>query len=180
MGVLAVGGGSGRGKQKKKGESVGGGPLSRKGGESSPPAPVAEHPTLSRSQPAAGMGSVGARVPSLPLTAAVLIRGKKEKFSYSDALKKARENIPFRELAIDETSFKRTVNSGLPVEICGSRGSEAANVLAEIFSLLPGAMMRKAERSGEVRLVGFDESNQTEELASAWGGVEPLKLKRCA
>lgn len=73
--------------------------------------------------------SVTSRKP--PKTAAVMIVGNSEDFSYADALKRARAKISLDELRIERTKIRRAANSGMLIEVMGPEGTDKANVLAE-------------------------------------------------
>lgn len=126
------------------------------------------------SEESAGMGrQVQNRAKSprrrLPSTAAVVITGKRENFSYAGALKEARGKISLAELDIDNLKIRKTFNGGRIIEISGPEGQTKADLLADRLKVLlqNEAIITRPIKKGEIRLIGMDDSVEEEEVRAA-------------
>lgn len=104
-----------------------------------------------------------------PRSAAVTIRiddKDKDKFSYANVLKKARDNISLEEIGIEETRIRRTAAGSILIEIPRIGKSEVADRLAtELHRVLEGeATVARPTIRGELRLFGLDDSISREEI----------------
>ncbi|KMQ90172.1 gag-pol polyprotein [Lasius niger] len=108
-----------------------------------------------------GKPAIATRKP--PRTAAVMITGLKEEFSYAAALKKARESIELDKLEIERTKIRRAANGSLLIEVLGPNGSSKASALEEKLRevLKEEAKVSRPVVKGEIRLVGLDISTST-------------------
>ncbi|XP_032690656.1 uncharacterized protein LOC116853630 [Odontomachus brunneus] len=116
-----------------------------------------------------GSGKPAAAKPprrKVPKTAAVTITGRDAGFSYSDALRTAREKISLAELGIEQTRIRRAVNGGVLIEIGGTEGPAKAESLASRLSevLGPGATVVRPTIKDDLRIVGLDDSVTTDEV----------------
>lgn len=75
--------------------------------------------------------SIG-RVRNPPRTAAVMITGRKENFSYAAALKKARDEISLEQLKIEGTKIRGAANGSMLIEVRGPDGQTKAKALRKI------------------------------------------------
>lgn len=62
-----------------------------------------------------------------PKSAAVMIVGEGEEFSYAEALKKTRSKISLDELRIESTKIRKAANGGMLIKVLGPDGSSKAN-----------------------------------------------------
>jgi len=95
-----------------------------------------------------------------------MITGKSNDFSYAAALKKARSAISLDELEIDKTKIRRAANGDILIKILGAEGAGKANTLADKLRavLQEDAKVARPIKRGEIRLVGLDESDTTEDV----------------
>lgn len=104
-----------------------------------------------------------------PRTAAITIRIKdedKDKTSYANILKKARDNIPLDKIGVGTTRIRKTAAGNVLIEIPGSTKNEDADRLAEeLHRVLDGeAVIARPIVRGELRLFGLDDSINKEEI----------------
>ncbi|KMQ84932.1 gag-pol polyprotein, partial [Lasius niger] len=110
-----------------------------------------------------------------PKTAAVMIVGRGDDFSYAEALKKARESISLDALEIDRTKIRRAANGGILIEVLGLGGSGKALALKEKLHdvLRDRAVVSRLVAKGEIRLVGLDcttSANEVLNVVASLGG----------
>lgn len=94
-----------------------------------------------------------------PRSAAVTIRIQeedKDKFTYADALKKARDSISLEKLGIGKTRIRKTAAGNVLIEIPGNSKNEEADRLAtELYKVLKDkALVARPIIKGELRLFG--------------------------
>lgn len=65
----------------------------------------------------------------IPRTSAINRKGKKDDFSYTDALRRARTNISLSELQIGSPKIRKGVNGATIIEISGPENAEKADKL---------------------------------------------------
>lgn len=101
-----------------------------------------------------------------PKTAAVMIVGREEGFSYAEALKKARESISLEQLEIDRTKIRRAANGGILIEVLGPGGAGKALALKEKLHeiLQDKAVISRPVAKCEIRLVGLDCTTSADEV----------------
>ncbi|CAL1672271.1 unnamed protein product [Lasius platythorax] len=104
-----------------------------------------------------------------PRTAAVMITGLKEGFSYASALKKARESISLDKLNIEKTKIRRAANGNMLIEVIGHNGAGKAIALKEKLSkvLKDEARITRSVVKGDLRLVGLDVSTSSKDVIKA-------------
>lgn len=109
------------------------------------------------------------RPPRPPVSSAVTITGRSEGFSYATALKSARENINLEALGIRTSRVRKTVNGGLLIEISGEDSKvKAEELVTQLRNVLQdSAAVACPTKKRELRIVGFDESVTTSEIAGA-------------
>lgn len=117
-----------------------------------------------------------------PKTAAVVISARSGEFSYSDALKKARENISLTEMGINKPKLRVTVNGDRLIEIPGSDGAKLADELAsELRKIFKDeAHVTRPYMKGELRLIGLDDSvssGEITEVVAELGECKPGEIK---
>lgn len=105
-----------------------------------------------------------------PRTAAITIRIKeedKDRTTYADILKKARDNIPLEQIGIGKTRIRKTAAGNILIEIPGNSKNEEADRLAtELHKVLDGeALIARPIIRGELRLFGLDDSISKEEVS---------------
>lgn len=93
-----------------------------------------------------------------PKSAAVMILGRKEGFSYASALKKARESVSLDTLQTERTKIRKAANGGLLIEVMDPGGAGKAVALRDKLHeiLNDQAIVSRPVTEGEVRLVGLD------------------------
>ncbi|KMQ90568.1 gag-pol polyprotein [Lasius niger] len=101
-----------------------------------------------------------------PKTSAVMITGCKEKFSYADALKKARKSISLKKLEIERTKVRRAANGGMLIEVIGPDSARKAIALRNKLSdvLKDEAQVTRPVVREEIRLIGLDASTSVDEV----------------
>lgn len=92
-----------------------------------------------------------------PKTAAVVIKGRSEEFSYVDALKRAREKISFRDLSIQQSRIRNSANGGILIDVPRREGPENADkLMGKLRELLnKEAFIYRPTIKGELRVSGF-------------------------
>lgn len=125
---------------------------------------------------------VKANIRRPPKSAAVMITGHKENFSYADALKKARGSISLERLKIDRTKIRKAANGSLLIEVLGPGGAEKASRLKEELQevLKNDARVTRPVTKGEIRLIGLHDATSQEEVFSAvsdYGGCIKEDIK---
>lgn len=108
----------------------------------------------------------GAAVRRPPKTAAVMITGNKENFSYADALKKARGSISLDRLKITKTKIRKAANGSLLIEVMGPGGAgKAAKLRDELHGILKDdAKVTRPVTKGELRLIGLHDATSQDEV----------------
>lgn len=101
-----------------------------------------------------------------PRTAAVVITGNSENFSYAETVKKARDQIALPELGIQGSKTRRAANGGLMIEIPGPDGPTKAETLKQKLVEVIGdvATVSRPVRKGEFRILGLDDSITEQEV----------------
>lgn len=117
----------------------------------------------------------------VPKTAAVAIKGNSNEFSYADAIKRARADISIEQLGIN-SRIRRAFNGGIIIEIPGPDNDKKAELLrGRLMDVLgESATITTPVARGDIRVVGFDESVQVEDIVSVvaeLGQCERLALK---
>lgn len=64
----------------------------------------------------------------LPKSAAIMIVGNKDDFSYAEALKGARSEISLEDLRIERIKIRKAANGGMLIEVLGPEGSQKADM----------------------------------------------------
>jgi len=102
-----------------------------------------------------------------PRTAAVAIKGITEGFSYASALRSLRDKIVLPELKIEGSHIRKAANGGIIIEIPGEDRSAKADKLKEKIAEVLGdtARVSRPKIRGEIRLIGFDDSVVSDEIA---------------
>ncbi|XP_011706850.1 PREDICTED: uncharacterized protein LOC105462026 [Wasmannia auropunctata] len=106
-----------------------------------------------------------------------------EGITYSEVIRKARNEIALDELGIKETRMRSTMGGSVLIEIPGDNTSPAANNLAKKLQEAfkdTNVQIRRPMMRGEVRLAGLDASVTTEELIEAVaraGGCEAANVR---
>lgn len=104
----------------------------------------------------------------VPKTAAVSIKGKKDGFSYAEALRRARTSISLSELQIGSSKIRKGINGATIIEISGPENSEKADKLvAKLQEVLEDAIVTRPTIKGELRLISLEESITKEEIEYA-------------
>lgn len=108
-----------------------------------------------------------------PVSSAVTITGKSEGFSYAAALKNAREHINLEALGIKTTRVRKAINGGLLIEVSGEDSKiKAEELVTRLRGMLKdSAVVSCPIKKREVRVVGFDESVTSSEIAEALGNL---------
>lgn len=98
-----------------------------------------------------------------------MIVGKREDFSYAEALKKARSKISLDDLRIEHTKVRKVANGGMLIEVLGPDGPSKANALTEQLRavLQDKVKITRPVAKREIRLVGLDESVSSNEVTRA-------------
>lgn len=117
-----------------------------------------------------------------PKTAAVMIVGREEGFSYAAALKKARESISLDNLKIDRAKIRKAANCGLLIEVLSPGGSgKAAALRDKLHEVLHyQAVITRLVAKGEIRLVSLDCTTATNEVVDGvaeYGGCLKSDIK---
>lgn len=104
-----------------------------------------------------------------PRSAAVTIRIKekdKDRITYADVLRKARENISLEEMGIERTCIRKTAGGNILIEIPGgNKSAEADKLAAELHKVLEKeVMVARPVIMGELRLFGLDDSISKEKI----------------
>ncbi|EFN61583.1 hypothetical protein EAG_00599, partial [Camponotus floridanus] len=109
---------------------------------------------------------------------AVIVKGKSPDFSYADALVQLRRQIPLEEIGINTTRIKKTSNGAVLIEIPGTDSKDLAKELRTraIQVLGDSAAVTTPEVTGEIRVVGFDESVGASEIAASIAKIGGCKL----
>ncbi|KMQ92971.1 gag-pol polyprotein [Lasius niger] len=149
----------------------------------------ATHPPLTGKNPGTTPGNTKTNIADKtirrpPKSAAVMITGHKENFSYADALKKARELISLERLNIEKTKIRKAANGSLLIEVLGPGGAEKALRLREELQkvLKNDARVTRPVTKGEIRLIGLHDATSQEETLSAisgYGGCMNEDIKDC-
>lgn len=101
-----------------------------------------------------------------PRTAAVVIKGRGDHFSYAEALKIAREKINLAEIGIERPKIRKAANGGLLIEVPGVNGTAKADTLAiKLKETLNDVSITRPIKKGDIRLLGLDDSITEEEIA---------------
>lgn len=113
------------------------------------------------------------RPPRPPVSSAVTITGKSEGFPYAAALKNAREHINLEALGIKTTRVRKAINGGMLIEVSGEDSkAKAEELVTRLRGLLKdSAVVSCPIKKREVRVVGFDESVTSSEIAEALGNL---------
>ncbi|KMQ93101.1 gag-pol polyprotein [Lasius niger] len=105
------------------------------------------------------------KIEKAPRSAAVMITGKEEGFSYAEALKKARGAISLDKLEIERTKIRRAANGGLLIEVMGPGGAGKALALKDkLYEVFHDQANVTRPVKGEIRLVGMDCTVSSEEV----------------
>lgn len=104
-----------------------------------------------------------------PRSSAVTIRieeKNKDKISYSEVLKKAREKVSLEQIGIEKTKIRKTAAGNILIEIPGiGKNTEADRLAMELNKVLEGeAIIARPIIRGELRLFGLDDSISTDEI----------------
>lgn len=103
-----------------------------------------------------------------PTTSAVLVTGKTTDFSYSEALKSARQKISLKDLGIDSTRIRQSFNGGMLIQISGEDKAQKADKLArKLNEVLTDATISRPIKRADVRIIGFDSSVTVDEIKYA-------------
>ncbi|XP_025267964.1 uncharacterized protein LOC112639147 [Camponotus floridanus] len=118
----------------------------------------------------------------LPKTAAVSLKGKSSDFSYAEALKRIRSQISLQELDIQMPKVRRGISGNAIIEIHGPDNALKADRLAsEIQRVLQEeAYVSRPTITGEIKLIGMDESISKEEIieaVSTTGNCKPSEVR---
>lgn len=107
------------------------------------------------------------RMAKPPKHAAVTITGRREGFSYAEAMREARAKISLADLGITSTKVRRAINGGLLIEIEGEEGqTKADNLVAKLKEVLQEtATVVSPRKFTEIRVSGLDDSVTAEELS---------------
>jgi len=147
-----------RGKKQVRIESNGlEGPSTRR--------PSIETENLSRRPPPSSSTGVRRRAPR-KAAVAVKINPGETTLSYSDVMKKAKEQINLRDLGISNINSHRTANGSVIIEIPGPEGHIKADTLATRLREIIGenAVISRPVVKADLRIVGFDDSVIKEEV----------------
>lgn len=108
--------------------------------------------------------------------AVVTITSKPGGPTYAQILAKARERISLKDLGIQTTVIRRSLNGAIIIEVPGSQGKQLAGSLKTSLAEVLGeeAKVYNPVAMGELRLRGIDPSTTTEEIL-----VELMSLSGC-
>lgn len=109
----------------------------------------------------------------VPRSAVVSIRGIQEGFSYTDAMRKAKEGISLKDLGINNTRIKKAAGGSLLIEVPGPNGGVHADKLKnELIRVLgEAAVVTRPVVRGDIRVIGVDESVTSKEVAMVMAEV---------
>ncbi|KMQ88054.1 gag-pol polyprotein [Lasius niger] len=101
-----------------------------------------------------------------PKSAAVMITGNVENFSYAEALKKARGAISLENMNIERTKVRKAANGSLLIEVMGPGGaSKALELRDKLHEVLKDqAKITRPVVKGELRLVGLHDAIPPDEV----------------
>ncbi|KMQ89155.1 hypothetical protein RF55_11242 [Lasius niger] len=104
-----------------------------------------------------------------PRTAAISIKSNEKEFSYAQALKVARDKIDLSAMGIESSRIRKAANGGIIIEIPGKDGTAKADELMdkiqEVFKKgNVKAVVKRPTVKGELRVYGFDDSVQAEDI----------------
>ncbi|XP_025266437.1 golgin subfamily A member 6-like protein 22 [Camponotus floridanus] len=117
----------------------------------------------------------------LPRSSAVTLRiaeENKDKYSYADILRKAREKISLEEIGIEKTRIRKTAGGNVLIAIPGAnRGMEADRLAEELTKVLDKEItVSRPNIMGELRLFGLDDSISKEEIMDTIAAQGKCKL----
>ncbi|KMQ91492.1 reverse transcriptase [Lasius niger] len=109
-----------------------------------------------------------------PKTAAVMITGSVENFSYADALRKARCSVSLDKLEITKTKIRKAANGSLLIEVLGPGGAgKAIKLRDELHKVLKDeAKVTRPVTKGEIRLIGLHDATSPDEIVGAIADYE--------
>lgn len=117
-------------------------------------------------------------VKRIPKSAAILIKGNDNEFSYANALKKARETISLKDIGIENTKIRKAHTGGVIIEVFGKDNSNKADSLANrLGSILTDVTVRRPVKRGDIRITGLDDSATPEELKHMIAEKYNIKLE---
>ncbi|EFN64108.1 hypothetical protein EAG_00332, partial [Camponotus floridanus] len=105
----------------------------------------------------------------LPRSSAVTLRiseEDKEKHTYADILRTARDKISLEKLDIEKTRIKKTAGGNILIAIPGAnKGAEADKLAEELSKVLDNAVtIARPNIMGELRMFGLDDSISKDEI----------------
>lgn len=127
---------------------------------------VVPRPSDRSGTPGGPTGGKPNRSGRLPKSAAVVVRSTAENPSYSDILRKAREEVNLEEIGMETVKIREAANRGLVFEVPGPEGGSRADELATRLRLALGGeiSVSRPTKMGEFRLYGLNVSITTEEV----------------
>lgn len=101
-----------------------------------------------------------------PKSAAVMITGQAENYSYAAASKKARDAISLKDLQIEKTKIRKAANGSLLIEVLSPNGAEKAMELRDkLHKVLENeARVTRPVIKGELRLIGLHDASSPDEV----------------
>ncbi|KAL6416574.1 hypothetical protein ACFW04_012696 [Cataglyphis niger] len=117
-----------------------------------------------------------------PRTAAVAIKVTDQSLTYSEVMRKVRENVQLSEFGIERTKIRYAANGDALIEIPGAQNAEKAEKLKDKLAdlLKDYAKVSRPVIRGDIRLSGFDDSVAPSEIAETIaeiGGCSPKDIK---
>jgi hypothetical protein len=132
--------------------------------------PDLEEPTDEKKKKTGKNGAKGTKLPKVPLCSAVTLTVEDSKYTYAEAITRAREQINLSDLGIPHVQPRRAITGGLILEIPDDEGGYKASMLGErMAEVLQGFPIKVSvpRKTAEMKLTRLDDSVTPDEVVAA-------------